>query len=110
MMHGTCSNCGHSLSHDAPIIIGDWIIDPSGVTLYKGQRIPFTARENETLFVIAKANGRVIKKISIEMRLDFGAEYDVVQQLIYWIRKKMDAAAGFNTIETVSGEGYRWRT
>lgn len=105
---GTCSHCGHSLSHDLPVIIGDWNIDPSGVTTFKGERVRLMARENEVLFVIAKARGRAINIMSIEIRIGFDGESNVIQSHVCRIRKKMIEVAGFHTIESVSGCGYRW--
>ena len=105
---GTCSFCGHSLSHDLPVIIGDWNIDPSGVTTFKGKRIPLTAQENEVLFVIAKSRGRAVNIPSIEIRIGFEGYGNVIHTQISRVRKKMEAVAGFNTIETVPYRGYRW--
>lgn len=106
---GTCSHCGHSLSHDLPVVIGDWNIDPSGVTTFKGQRIPLTAQENEVLFVIAKARGKAVNNLSIEIRIGFEGDSNIVTTTISRVRKKMEAVAGFNTIETVPYRGYRWK-
>lgn len=109
VISGTCAQCGHSLSHDVPVIIGDWVIDPSGVTTFKGERLALTPQENEVLLVIAKANGRAVNNPSIEIRLEFDGESNIVTSLVCRIRQKMNAAFGFNTLETVQRRGYRWK-
>lgn len=104
-----CSQCGHSLTRDMPVIAGDWLVDPSGVTTWQGESIQLTAQENEILYTIAKARGRVLKDLSIEIRIGFEGGSNVVTSAIGRIRKKQEAVAGHNTIETVNGAGYRWK-
>lgn len=104
-----CSQCGHSLTRDKPVILGDWMVDPSGVTAYRDRIVPLTVQENAILYVIAKAAGRPLNDLSIEIRIGFEGDSNVVTCAIGRIRKKQEAVAGYHTIETVSGAGYRWK-
>jgi len=104
-----CSQCGHSLTRDLPVILGEWMVDPSGVTAWRNQVLPFTKMENEVLYVLAKARGRPLHDSSIEIRVGFEGGSNVITSLVSRIRKKQEAVAGYHTIETVSGAGYRWK-
>lgn len=107
---GICSHCGHSHTQDEPVFIGDWCVDPSGVTTFCGQSIHLTKKENDILFVLAKARGRAVNNFAIEIRLGHDGESSIIPYHVLKVRRKMEAIAGFNMIETVHGRGYRWRT
>lgn len=107
---GICSHCGHSHTQDEPVFIGDWCIYPVGSAFYRGQSLHLTPRESDILFAIAKAEGRVLHNSAIELRLSYEGEASLVPPIISRLRRKMEAIAGFNMIETVHGRGYRWRT
>jgi DNA-binding response OmpR family regulator len=90
---------------------GDLTLDPAARTVHRGQsRIELTAREFGLLEFLMRRAGQALTKNEILHHV-WDANYDgaenVVEVYIGYLRRKIDAPFGTDTIQTIRGVGYR---
>ncbi len=93
------------------LIVGSLILDPARRTVTRnGEPIRLTAREFSLLSYLMRKAGSVVGKFDI---LDnvwdpaYEGSENVVEVYIGYLRKKIDAPYGLQTLSTVRGMGYR---
>ncbi len=93
-------------------VFDDLVIDRDRRVVERGrQRVPFTPRELELLFVLVWRDGRVVARDELldavwgEVTDGAAASLEV---LIARMRRKLDAKTGASTIRTVRNVGYAW--
>ncbi|CAM3686785.1 response regulator transcription factor [Smaragdicoccus niigatensis] len=97
----------------AVLTAGSLSMDPALRRVARGgTEIQLTPREYSVLECLIRSKGSVVSKSDI-LRAVWDAHYDgdenVVEVYIAYLRKKVDAAFGVETIMTVRGSGYRLR-
>lgn len=100
-----CPSCGHNFANDVPIEIGRWRLFVDKAEL-DDVRLPLTRAESGIVHTLAKARGRTISSATIADRISTNANSNVVSVLVHRIRAQLGEDA---PIETVRGNGYRWR-
>lgn len=94
--------------------LGGLTLDHRGRTVTRdGASIQLTRREYDLLSVLMHAPGRVFARHELLDRVwddDVDLQSNVVDQYIRYLRRKIDAPFGTDTIETVRGIGYRYRS
>ncbi len=97
---------------EAPLIVGDLVIDPGAHTVTIGGRsVGLANREFALLHALALAAGRVVSMDDLLRRV-WGAEYEGEPQVIYvhvrWLREKLeDDPHHPRRLVTVRGVGYK---
>ncbi|RZT88865.1 DNA-binding response OmpR family regulator [Pseudonocardia sediminis] len=91
--------------------VGDLSLDPSKHRVHRGEvEISLTPREFGVLEHLMARTGQVVTKTDI-LRSVWDAHYDgevnVVEVYVGYLRRKIDAPFGTNSIETLRGVGYR---
>ena len=91
--------------------VGDLTLDPSKHRVHRGDvEISLTPREFGVLEHLMHHTGQVVTKTDI-LRSVWDAHYDgevnVVEVYVGYLRRKIDAPFGTNSIETLRGVGYR---
>jgi DNA-binding winged helix-turn-helix (wHTH) protein len=105
-----CPKCGADILLDEPIRIDDFaMIGEQFPLCYRAQPIHLTRSERIVVWSILKAFPKAVSKPTLLDRLDSDGVNNTIQVLICRIRKKIMDIGGPDTIETVRGEGYRWR-
>lgn len=100
-----CPNCGHNFTRDIPIEKGRWSLAPTRAS-YDGEPLKLTPGEAGVLHTIAKANGAPVKVEALQNRHSYSDASNTATVLVHRLRRKLGPAF---PIETVRGEGYRWR-
>ena len=95
----------------AQLTVGSLVLDPAGRTATRrGDLIKLTAREFSLLTYLMRNAGSVVGKFAILSNV-WDAAYEgsenVVEVYIGYLRKKIDAPYGLQTLSTVRGMGYR---
>jgi len=93
------------------ITVGSLVLDPARRTVTRdGELIKLTAREFSLLTYLMRNAGSVVGKFDILSNV-WDAAYEgsenVVEVYIGYLRKKIDAPYGLQTLRTVRGMGYR---
>jgi DNA-binding response OmpR family regulator len=93
------------------LAVGDLKLDPARHRVHRGDvEITLTPREFGVLEHLMRHAGEVVTKIDI-LRAVWDEHYDgevnVVEVYVGYLRKKIDAPFGTQTIETLRGVGYR---
>lgn len=93
------------------LTVGDLVLDPNTRLVSRGdQRISLTPKEFAVLQFLMRHPGDVLSKLEI---LDnvwdpaFDGSDNIVEVYIGYLRRKIDAAFGLQSLETVRGMGYR---
>jgi len=95
----------------AQLTVGSLVLDPARRTVTRrGDLIKLTAREFSLLTYLMRNAGSVVGKFAILSNV-WDAAYEgsenVVEVYIGYLRKKIDAPYGLQTLSTVRGMGYR---
>jgi two-component system, OmpR family, response regulator len=95
----------------ALLFAGDLVLDPARRTVRRGDEpLTLTPREFGLLHFLLRHKGIALTKTEILQNV-WDAHYDgpenVVEVYIGYLRKKIDAPFGHNSIETLRGVGYR---
>jgi DNA-binding response OmpR family regulator len=95
----------------AQLTVGSLVLDPARRTVTRrGDLIKLTAREFSLLTYLMRNAGSVVGKFAILSNV-WDAAYEgsenVVEVYIGYLRKKIDAPYGLQTLNTVRGMGYR---
>jgi DNA-binding response OmpR family regulator len=99
-------------SPEAPIVVGDLVIDPGAHTVTVGGRpVALANREFGLLHALAAAAGRVVSVEDLVRRV-WGAEYAGEPQVVYvhmrWLREKLEEDPRQpRRLVTVRGVGYK---
>jgi two-component system OmpR family response regulator len=95
----------------AQLSVGSLVLDPSRRTVTRrGDLIKLTAREFSLLTYLMRNAGSVVGKFDILNNVwdaAFEGSENVVEVYIGYLRKKIDAPYGLQTLSTVRGMGYR---
>ena len=110
-----CPSCGFDLTPFAPIARGDLFIPDRLTVSWQGRRIKLTPQQRLIVLALVKANGETVRRHALGEAS--GADTDdkldpsnVVDVQICRIRHAFAAVDPmFDQIETVWGEGVRWR-
>ena len=93
------------------LAVGDLRLDPAARTVHRGEtQIELTAREFGLLEFLLRRAGQALTKMEIVHHVwDANADVDAnaVEVYIGYLRRKIDAPFGTQTIETLRGVGYR---
>ena len=91
------------------LTLGSLTLDPGTRQVHRdGQAIRLTAREFALLEFLMRKDGNVASKIEIldhVWGIDFAGDPNVVEVYIGYLRKKIDAPFGLETVQTVRGAG-----
>jgi DNA-binding response OmpR family regulator len=91
--------------------IGDLVVDPAARECRRdGTPIPLTAREFDLLEALARKPGTVRSKHELLDAVwghDFDGDSNVVEVYMSYLRRKVDAPFGRQSLQTVRGHGYR---
>ncbi|HEX7211759.1 MAG TPA: response regulator transcription factor [Propionibacteriaceae bacterium] len=95
----------------AQLTVGSLVLDPARrIVTRRGDLIKLTAREFSLLTYLMRNAGSVVGKFAILSNV-WDAAYEgsenVVEVYIGYLRKKIDAPYGLQTLSTVRGMGYR---
>jgi DNA-binding response OmpR family regulator len=97
-----------------PFVFGDWSIDPEErLALRSEQRVELTALDLDVLVFFARERGRILSRRRLLTEVWGYPDADRVETRsvdmhIAKLRKKLGATEG-GLIETIRGEGYRFR-
>ena len=97
----------------AVLSAGDLTLDPAAHRVHRGDtEITLTPREFGLLHYLLRNAGTVVTKTDILCNV-WDAHYaggeNVVEVYVGYLRKKIDAPFGANSIDTLRGAGYRLR-
>ncbi len=91
--------------------VGDLRLDPAARRCFRGGReVTLTAREFALVELLARRQGQVVSRPEIVEHVwnaDVGMDSNVVDVYIGYLRRKLDAPFGVQTLQTVRGAGYR---
>jgi two-component system, OmpR family, response regulator len=91
--------------------IGDLVVDPAARECRRdGVPIPLTGREFDLLEALARKPGTVRSKLELLDAVwghDFEGDGNVVEVYMGYLRRKIDAPFGRQSLQTVRGHGYR---
>jgi two-component system OmpR family response regulator len=91
--------------------VGDLCLNPATRRCFRGRReIRLTAREFALAELLARRQGQVVTRADIVEQVwnaDVGLDSNVVEVYVGYLRRKLDAPFGLNTLQTVRGAGYR---
>ena len=100
-----------SVPRPARMEIGDLVLDPASRECRRGDTsIPLTAREFSLLEALLRRPGEVVPKHELLDRVwghDFQGDPNVVEVYVGYLRRKIDAPFGRQSLVTVRGLGYR---
>ncbi|RJQ85972.1 response regulator transcription factor [Amycolatopsis panacis] len=95
----------------AVLTVRDLQLDPAARTVHRGEtRIELTAREFGLLEFLLRRQGAALTKNEILGHVwdaHYEGDENVVEVYVGYLRRKIDAPFGTQTIETVRGVGYR---
>jgi two-component system OmpR family response regulator len=98
-------------SRPPTLAAGDLVIDPAGRTCHRGDTlVALTPRELALLSALLRRGGDVAPKHDLLHEVwgdDFDGDANVVEVYVGYLRRKIDAPFGRNTLQTVRGAGYR---
>jgi two-component system OmpR family response regulator len=98
-------------SRPPTLVAGDLVVDPAGRTCHRGDDpVPLTPRELALLTALLRRDGDVAPKHDLLHEVwgdDFDGDANVVEVYVSYLRRKIDAPFGRNTLQTVRGAGYR---
>jgi two-component system, OmpR family, response regulator len=90
---------------------GDLVVDPTTRTCRRGDEpVALTPRELALLSALLRRDGDVVPKRDLLHEVwgdDFTGDANVVEVYVGYLRRKIDAPFGRNTLQTVRGAGYR---
>ncbi|KXP01047.1 response regulator transcription factor [Tsukamurella pseudospumae] len=93
------------------LMVGDLRLDPAAHTVHRGDtRIELAPREFALLAFLMRNAGTAVSKVRIlesVWDVNYDGDENVVEVYIHHLRKRIDAAFGVRSIETVRGVGYR---
>lgn len=91
--------------------VGDLRLDPATRRCFRGRReVRLTAREFALAELLARRAGQVVTRAEIVEQVwnaDVGMDSNVVEVYMGYLRRKLDAPFGVQTLQTVRGAGYR---
>ena len=91
--------------------VGDLRLDPATRRCFRGRReVRLTAREFALTELLARRAGQVVSRAEIVEQVwnaDVGMDSNVVEVYVGYLRRKLDAPFGVQTLQTVRGAGYR---
>ena len=94
----------------AELFVGDLVVDPAGRTVTRsGREIELTRREFELIEVFARNPGIVLERdrlLELVWGYDWGADTNVVDVFVSYLRRKMEAEGEPRMIQTVRGVGF----
>jgi two-component system, OmpR family, response regulator len=94
-----------------PLTVGTLVLDPGTRSCSRGdQAITLTAREFALLEALMRRHGDVVSKQQLLDEVwgyEFPGDPNIVEVYIGYLRRKVDAPFGTQTIVTVRGAGYR---
>lgn len=94
----------------AELVVGDLVVDPAGRTVTRsGREIELTRREFELIEVFARNPGIVLERdrlLELVWGYDWGADTNVVDVFVSYLRRKMEAEGEPRMIQTVRGVGF----
>jgi DNA-binding response OmpR family regulator len=94
----------------APIVVGDLRVDPAGRQVIRdGDPVELTRREFELLEVLARHPGMVLSRAQLLEQVwgyDWGADGNVVDVFVGYLRRKLEAGERPRIIHTVRGIGF----
>lgn len=113
-MIATCPNCCFDLSPFEPIVRGDLSI-PDRVTFrWQGHDLQLTPQQRLILLAIIRADGEIVKRTALMEAIGLDTDdrdpsnsADVQLSRVRAAFREIDPL--FDSIETVRGEGLRWR-
>jgi len=96
---------------DECLRLGDLSLDPASHQVMRGaDKISLTAREFALLEYLLRRRGKVVSKQHIADAVwgqDFAGDLNVVEVYVGYLRRKIDAPFGTQSVETLRGVGYR---
>jgi DNA-binding response OmpR family regulator len=105
-----CHNCGADISLDEPIRIDDFSMIGDGYPLlYKGQVVKLTLGERLIVWSLLKAYPDHVKRSTLLDRLDSEGGDNLVSVMLVRIRAALARAGAPSAIETLRGQGIRWK-
>jgi two-component system, OmpR family, response regulator len=100
-----------SVQLTAKLAVGDLVLDAASHRCWRGEtELDLTPREYELLHYFMLRPGEIISKVELVdavWDVEFGADTNVVEVYIGYLRRKVDAPFGKSSIETVRALGYR---
>jgi DNA-binding response OmpR family regulator len=90
---------------------GDLVVDPATRECRRAEvPIPLTAREFDVLEALMRRTGDVVAKQHLLQQVwgdDFEGDANIVEVYVRYLRRKIDAPFGRQSLQTVRGVGYR---
>ncbi|MQA74812.1 MAG: hypothetical protein GEU88_10810, partial [Solirubrobacterales bacterium] len=98
----------------AVLAAGELRLDPAARAVHRGEHeIDLSAREFAMLEAFMRRPGRALSRLELLEHVWDGAyenRSNVVDVYVRYLREKVDLPFGTDSIETVRGVGYRWRS
>lgn len=109
----TCPVCGTSLEILEAFTLGKLFVDKAGFRIWWGERVvPLTAAERLAVIAIVRADGVPVKRAAIAEASGYDGDggVNLASVLISRAYSKFRAIdPAFDCIESVRGQGIRWR-
>jgi two-component system response regulator PrrA len=103
----------HERSNDAPVTVGELVIEPSRRTAARGARaLDLTGREFDLLTVLARHPGQVLSRTQLLEQVwgyTWDVDTNVVDVFVGYLRRKLESAGDPRMLHTVRGIGYTLR-
>jgi two-component system OmpR family response regulator len=102
-------------SNERPTVVevGDLRLDPASREVWRGEtEIPLSAKEFTLLEAFMRHPGGVLSRTQLleqAWEYDFEHRSNVIEVYVRYLRRKIDAPFGLESLETVRGAGYRLR-
>jgi len=97
----------------AKLVAGDLLIDPATRRCTRGETaVPLTSREYAVLEYLMRRADEVVSKTELLQHVwdeFYDGDPNIVEVYVGYLRRKVDAPFGKQSIETVRGAGYRLR-
>jgi DNA-binding response OmpR family regulator len=103
----------HERSDDAPVTVGELVIEPSRRAAARGARaLDLTGREFDLLTVLARHPGQVLSRTQLLGQVwgyTWDVDTNVVDVFVGYLRRKLEAAGEARMLHTVRGVGFTLR-
>jgi DNA-binding response OmpR family regulator len=103
----------HERSNDAPVTVGELVIEPSRRTAARGARaLDLTGREFDLLTVLARHPGQVLSRTQLLEQVwgyTWDVDTNVVDVFVGYLRRKLESAGDPRMLHTVRGIGFTLR-
>lgn len=106
-MTALCPRCGHNLTRDEPIELGDWRIVPNETAHWRSLLVARNGVTVNILLALARMGGRCVTPDALLNRVSDYDDTNLVRVYVSRFRRALPPGVP-DPIETVQRRGYRW--